>query len=143
MQWNLRYQQSTSEVHESEVHLLSHVFWWGMVIEVTTYKRICEVTTYKRICEVMTYKCICEVMTYKCICEVMTYKCICEVMTYKRICEVTHLPSVLRPGLEVNLATSTIFTANCCLVSLWIHRLTTLNGPLQQNHIRHYYIANK
>lgn len=42
------------------------------------------------------------------------------------------LPSVLRPGLEVNLATSTIFTANCWPVSLLMHLLTTLNGPLER-----------
>lgn len=43
-------------------------------------------------------------------------------------------PSVLRPGLEVKLATSTIFTANCWPVSLLIQRLTTLKGPLQHTH---------
>lgn len=42
------------------------------------------------------------------------------------------LPSVLKPGLEVNFATSTILTANCCPVSLLIHRRTTLNGPLER-----------
>lgn len=41
------------------------------------------------------------------------------------------LPSVLSPGLEVNWATSTIFTANCCPVSLLMHLLTTLKGPLK------------
>ena len=45
-----------------------------------------------------------------------------------RNCDV--LPSVLSPGLEVNWATSTILTANCCPVSLLIHLLTTLKGPL-------------
>lgn len=40
------------------------------------------------------------------------------------------LPSVLSPGLEVNWATSTILTANCCPVSLLMHLLTTLKGPL-------------
>jgi hypothetical protein len=44
----------------------------------------------------------------------------------------SYWPDVLSPGLEVNLATSTILTANCCAVCRWIHRLTTLNGPLQQ-----------
>lgn len=38
---------------------------------------------------------------------------------------------MLNPGLEVNFATSTIFTANCCPVSLLMHRRTTLKGPLQ------------
>ena len=40
-------------------------------------------------------------------------------------------PSVLSPGLDVNLATSTIFTANCWLVSLCKHLFTTLYGPLK------------
>lgn len=40
------------------------------------------------------------------------------------------LPSVLSPGLDVNWATSTILTANCCPVSLLMHLLTTLKGPL-------------
>lgn len=44
-----------------------------------------------------------------------------------------HLPSVLSPGLEVNWATSTILTANCWPVSLLMHRLTTLKGPLENN----------
>jgi hypothetical protein len=44
----------------------------------------------------------------------------------------SYWPDVLSPGLEVNLATSTILTANCCAVCRWIHRLTTLNGPLKQ-----------
>ena len=44
-------------------------------------------------------------------------------------------PSVLRPGLDVNLATSTIFTANCFPVSLWRHLLTRLNGPLKKTEI--------
>lgn len=43
-------------------------------------------------------------------------------------------PSVLRPGLEVKLATSTIFTANCWPVSLLMQRRTTLKGPLQHRH---------
>ena len=43
-----------------------------------------------------------------------------------------NLPSVLSPGLEVNLATSTILTANCCPLPRCIHRFTILNGPLQQ-----------
>ena len=42
------------------------------------------------------------------------------------------LPFVLRPGLDVNFATSTIFTANVCPVWRWMHFLTTLNGPLKQ-----------
>lgn len=42
-------------------------------------------------------------------------------------------PFVLRPGLDVNFATSTIFTANVCPVCLWMHFLTTLNGPLKWN----------
>lgn len=42
------------------------------------------------------------------------------------------LPFVLRPGLDVNFATSTIFTANVCPVWRWMHFLTTLNGPLEQ-----------
>lgn len=42
----------------------------------------------------------------------------------------TRSPSVLSPGLEVNWATSTILTANCCPVSLLMHRRTTLKGPL-------------
>lgn len=46
------------------------------------------------------------------------------------------LPSVLNPGLEVNFATSTIFTANCCPVSLLIHRRTTLKGPLKHTHTK-------
>lgn len=41
-------------------------------------------------------------------------------------------PAVLRPGLEVNFATSTIFTAKVCPVWRWMHFRTTLNGPLQQ-----------
>lgn len=45
-----------------------------------------------------------------------------------------HLPSVLSPGLEVNWATSTILTANCWPVSLLMHRLTTLKGPLEKTH---------
>ena len=44
------------------------------------------------------------------------------------------LPSVLSPGLEVNSATSTIFTANCWPVSRFMHLLTTLKGPLQTTH---------
>ena len=40
-------------------------------------------------------------------------------------------PSVLSPGLDVNLATSTIFTANCWPVSLCKHLFTTLYGPLK------------
>jgi hypothetical protein len=40
-------------------------------------------------------------------------------------------PSVLSPGLDVNLATSTIFTANCWFVSLCKHLFTTLYGPLK------------
>lgn len=44
-------------------------------------------------------------------------------------------PSVLRPGLEVKLATSTIFTANCWPVSLLMQRLTTLKGPLKHTHV--------
>lgn len=43
------------------------------------------------------------------------------------------LPSVLSPGLDVKLATSTILTANCCPVSLLMQRLTTLKGPLQKH----------
>lgn len=46
----------------------------------------------------------------------------------------TTSPSVLRPGLEVKLATSTIFTANCWPVSLLMQRLTTLKGPLKHRH---------
>lgn len=46
------------------------------------------------------------------------------------ITDYTLLPSVLSPGLEVNWATSTILTANCCPVSLLMHLLTTLKGPL-------------
>ena len=45
-----------------------------------------------------------------------------------------YLPSVDKPGLEVNFATSTILTANCWLVVLWIHLRTMLNGPLKHNH---------
>lgn len=45
---------------------------------------------------------------------------------------VLHLPAVLRPGLAVNLATSTIFTANCCFDSRCMHRRTIENGPLQK-----------
>lgn len=41
------------------------------------------------------------------------------------------LPAVLKPGLAVNLATSTIFTANCWLDSRWMHLLTIENGPLK------------
>lgn len=41
-------------------------------------------------------------------------------------------PAVLSPGLEVNFATSTIFTAKICPVWRWMHFRTTLNGPLQQ-----------
>lgn len=44
-------------------------------------------------------------------------------------------PSTIRPGLDVNLETSTILTANCCCVSLCRHRLTTLNGPLYRQKI--------
>ena len=47
--------------------------------------------------------------------------------------EVIYLPSVDKPGLEVNFATSTILTANCWLVVLWIHLRTMLNGPLKYN----------
>ena len=47
--------------------------------------------------------------------------------------EVIYLPSVDKPGLEVNFATSTILTANCWLVVLWIHLRTMLNGPLEYN----------
>ena len=50
-----------------------------------------------------------------------------ETMSFK-----WNLPSVLSPGLEVNLATSTILTANCCPLPRCIHRFTILNGPLQQ-----------
>lgn len=54
-----------------------------------------------------------------------------EVMAVVREREETDLlPSVLSPGLEVNWATSTILTANCCPVSLLMHLLTTLKGPL-------------
>ena len=38
--------------------------------------------------------------------------------------------SRLNPGLEVNLATSTILTANCSPVCRWIHRRTKEKGPL-------------
>lgn len=39
-------------------------------------------------------------------------------------------PDVLRPGLAVNRATSTIFTANCIFDSRCIHLRTIENGPL-------------
>lgn len=42
-----------------------------------------------------------------------------------------HLPAVLRPGLAVNFATSTILTANCWFDSLCMQRRTMENGPLQ------------
>lgn len=40
-------------------------------------------------------------------------------------------PDVLRPGLAVNFATSTILTANCNLDSRCMHRRTIEKGPLQ------------
>lgn len=43
-----------------------------------------------------------------------------------------HLPAVLKPGVAVNRATSTIFTANGCADSRWIHRRTIENGPLKK-----------
>ena len=42
-----------------------------------------------------------------------------------------YAPSVVRPGLDVKRATSTILTANSCAVSRWIQRCTMLNGPLK------------
>lgn len=39
-------------------------------------------------------------------------------------------PDVLSPGLAVNLATSTIFTANCIFDSRCMHLRTIENGPL-------------
>lgn len=41
------------------------------------------------------------------------------------------LPEVLNPGLAVNLATSTIFAANCWPDSRWMHRRTIEKGPLK------------
>lgn len=43
-----------------------------------------------------------------------------------------HLPAVLKPGVAVNRATSTIFTANGCPDSRCIHRRTIENGPLKK-----------
>lgn len=40
-------------------------------------------------------------------------------------------PAVLRPGLAVNFATSTILTANCNFESRCMHRRTIEKGPLQ------------
>ena len=43
--------------------------------------------------------------------------------------------SSVSDGMAVNLAASTIFTANCCAVNRWVHRLMTLHDPLQQMNI--------
>lgn len=42
-----------------------------------------------------------------------------------------NLPAVLSPGLAVNFATSTIFTANCNFDSRCMHRRTIEKGPLR------------
>ena len=39
-------------------------------------------------------------------------------------------PLMDSPGVEVNLPTSMILTANCCPVSRWTHRRTSEKGPL-------------
>lgn len=54
-----------------------------------------------------------------------------------------NIPDVLSPGLAVNLATSTILTANCSFDSRCIHRRTIENGPLQwANQITNIYKQN-
>lgn len=53
-----------------------------------------------------------------------------HIRTYNMYCKHSDLPDVLSPGLAVNLATSTILTANCCFDSRWIQRRTIEKGPL-------------
>lgn len=48
-------------------------------------------------------------------------------------------PDVLSPGLAVNLATSTIFTANCIFDSRCTHLRTIENGPLQRKKVRIFH----
>lgn len=43
-----------------------------------------------------------------------------------------YIPVVLRPGVAVNRATSTIFTANGWPDSRWMQRRTIENGPLKR-----------
>lgn len=54
-----------------------------------------------------------------------------------------HLPAVLNPGLDVNFATSTIFTANCWFVSLWMHRRTMEKGPLRKKGRKGWWVAGR
>ena len=51
-----------------------------------------------------------------------------------------YLPLMESPGADVNFATSTILTANCCPVSRWMHRRTKLNGPLEKNKEKFFII---
>lgn len=55
--------------------------------------------------------------------------------------ETSHSPDVLSPGLAVNLATSTILTANCNLDSRCMHRRTIEKGPLQIDERQNGYFS--